>query len=668
VKGFVLAASLLQAHAADAPYQAALSLLGAGKAAAAETKAREALALSQRFTPEEEIEHRPERGLLFEEMIQEARKSYRDRRSRYFIALGDALAAQEKWPHARKSYRRALGIEASPGLWYKMAGHPDLELPERVGLLLEAYLAPGADRARLETELLGTGSFRTRNALKASLDRGRFGKLQESFPELELLDRAFSDFQAATDAGTLIPSQLFRAGTTLLVYAPVDGCGRCSEELDGLTHPVLEARKRKRLIEVAAFVRERDLPDARRIVRLLGMTVGVGRKEGLPPALDFLEQGEIRFVAHGGLTQIRLPMSETIGAFEIQRAAEAILAFFEEPGLPTEKEPEDASLPLLTLEKGSADRKTLLDWIETTRKLEAGPAPVEDLYADIARLSQRLVSESGDRGETFEILSELSRLRGAIAAKTRVMAALSDRVGEHLLERAQRFDPAVRRTPTGEEGALHVAVSGGREGVPRRVFLQRSFESGSGLRHFDFVLDAENLGPVFVAPSEGEPLGVESVPAGGVFHFGCPEPDRETCRGVKLIAPNGDLLGVAAPGAVVAGRAVAIRSALVDAVTSREAGPALYRGFDEASETALERGLRLFDHADYAGAAKAFEEAVKEIDDVAPYDASDLLYNRGRALQEEGKRREALDIFRCLADVSYQVLVDEKARLIESGR
>ena len=53
---------------------------------------------------------------------------------------------------------------------------------------------------------------------------------------------------------------------------------------------------------------------------------------------------------------------------------------------------------------------------------------------------------------------------------------------------------------------------------------------------------------------------------------------------------------------------------------------------------------------------------------MAPYDRSDIEYNRARALQEQGKRREALALFRSLGDVSYQSLVDEKARAIESGR
>ena len=49
-------------------------------------------------------------------MILEARRSYRERRARYFRTLGDALAAQEQWPASRKEYRRALGIEFIPGL------------------------------------------------------------------------------------------------------------------------------------------------------------------------------------------------------------------------------------------------------------------------------------------------------------------------------------------------------------------------------------------------------------------------------------------------------------------------------------------------------------------------------------------------------------------------
>ena len=64
----------------------------------------------------------------------------------------------------------------------------------------------------------------------------------------------------------------------------------------------------------------------------------------------------------------------------------------------------------------------------------------------------------------------------------------------------------------------------------------------------------------------------------------------------------------------------------------------------------------------------AFEAAAKQIDPVAPYDESDLVYDRARAVEELGKRQDALALFRSLADVSYQGLVDERASRIESGR
>ncbi|HJS73492.1 MAG TPA: hypothetical protein VJ921_04335, partial [Vicinamibacteria bacterium] len=110
------------------------------------------------------------------------------------------------------------------------------------------------------------------------------------------------------------------------------------------------------------------------------------------------------------------------------------------------------------------------------------------------------------------------------------------------------------------------------------------------------------------------------------------------------------------------------RNAIVDPPPTRDAGPRFHRPAGGDEEKALERGLRLFREGDFASALQAFEQAEKEIDPVAPYDRSDIEYNRARALQEQGKRREALALFRSLGDVSYQGLVDEKARAIESGR
>jgi tetratricopeptide (TPR) repeat protein len=655
--GALLLAGSLLAERADVLYQEAIELLQSGKAPEAEAKAREAIAQSQRFVPEEEIGERPDRGLLFEDMILSARKGYRERRARYFRALGDALAAQEKWPASRKAYRRVLGIEPAPGLSLLMARHPDLGLESRLDLLCDAYLAPGSDRMQLERDLLETGAFLDRNALKAGLDRKRFAKLQESYPDLELLDFAFPDFQAATDGGTLIPSELFRAGTNLVVYFPVDGCGRCSEELDGLTLPVRDAQKRRLPIEVAAFVPESDLPVARRIARLLSMPVRVARKDFLPQSTDVLEGGEIRIVARGGMTQIRIPLGGGLASGEIRPRVAASLSFVDEPGLPTEARPEDASVRIVSLSKESDERRAFTDWIATIEKLEAGPAPLDSLYSELNRVAQRIVPT--DRQETFELLKALSRLDGAHSAKNRFLGLAGERVGERLLETAKSLDASVRRTPGGEEGVWFLAVAG------KRVYLQRSFHADEGLHDFDFVLedDAGALSVLWGAPQENQPLGVEAVQGGAAFFFDCPE----RCPGARLWA-GGEVVFEGGPAAVIDSELVELRNAIVDEPPPSAIGPIFHRSASGETETALERGLRLFGEKDFAEALLALTEAEKEIDPTAPYDASDLAYNRARVLQEQGKRGEALALFRSLGDVSYQSLVDAQARLIESGR
>jgi tetratricopeptide (TPR) repeat protein len=673
--GAWLFAGVLLAHQADVLHEEALRLLQSGSAPRAEEKVREAIARSQRFVPEEEIGARPDRGLLFEDMILEARKSYRARRARYFRTLGDALAAQEKWGPSRKAYRRALDIEEVPGLSLLMARQPDLGLESRpptrsfgepgrsprgegrLDLLLDAYLAPGSDRAQLERELLSTGAFLDRNALKASLDRKRFGKLRESHPDLELLDSSFPDFQATADGGPLIPAELFRAGSSLVAYFPVDGCGRCSEELDGISIPLRDALKRRLLIEVAAFVPESDLPVARRVARLLSLPVRVARKDSLPPATEPLEGGEIRFVARGGMVQIRIPLGDGLASAEIRSRAQAILSFLEEPGLPTEAEPEDASVRIVSLSRETDERRAFGDWIGTIAKLEAGPAPLDSLYSELNRVAQRVAPT--DRVDALALLKALSPIRGSHAAKARFLGLAGDRVGEKLLEAAKALDASVRRTPAGEEGVFFVAVEG------NRVYLQRSFHAEGGLRDFDFVLETapESLAVAWGARQENRPLGVESVTGGGAFFYGC----EERCPGARLWA-EGKIVFEGGPAAIVDGELVELRSALVDAPPGRVTGPVFHRSAAVTGETPLERGLRLFEEKDFSSALLAFEQAEKEIDPVAPYDSSDLAYDRARALQEQGKRREALAIFRSLGDVTYQSLVDEKARLIESGR
>jgi tetratricopeptide (TPR) repeat protein len=665
---------------ADVLEEEAERLLASSDPAAAEVKAREALAKSLFFKPEDEIEVRPDKGLLFDDMILQARKSYQARRVRYFRTLGRALDAQKKWPESRKAFRRALAIEPSAELPLLMAAQGDLDLESRLDLLLDAYLTPGSDRPTVEQKLLATGAFRTRDALKASLDQKRFPRLHTQYPELELLPGTLAEFQATTDSGTIIPSQLFRTGATLVLYVPVEGCARCSEELDGLTVPILESRKHQSVavaapLEIVAFVRESDLPGTRRIVRLLGVPVGVSRKEGLSPSLGILPEGELRFVARSGMTQIRFPTGG-MSSSEIRRRVEAILEFFSEPGMPTEDRPELASEPLVTLRKGTDDTSLVPEWIETIAKLEAGPAPIGDLYGELNRRVQRIAAKEGDRPRGLDLLDALSRLSGANAAKSRALGLVGEHLGEDLLKQAKAIDPSVRSTPPGESGALRVAIDRGSGGAPACLYLQRSFEADDGSRFFDFVLEDDGtdtgtgFSVRFAAEEQRGPLGIEPTAKGAAFESLCADGNSTGCRAARLVEGPTEwkVRFEGEPVLFRDRRLFESRSALVDDVAPPGGGPRFYRNAASDDKGALERGLELFRAADFAGAASAFEQAAKEIDPAAPYDESDLVYDRAGALEELGKRREALALFRSLADVSYQSRVDERASLIESGR
>ena len=370
-----------------------------------------------------------------------------------------------------------------------------------------------------------------------------------------------------------------------------------------------------------------------------------------------MEGGEIRIVARGGMTQIRIPMGDGLASAEIRPRVAASLSFIDEPGLPTEARPEDASVRIVSLSREPDERRMFAGWIAAIEKLESGPAPLDSLYSELNRLAQRIAP--ADREDTWSLLKELSRLEGAHAAKNRFLGLAGERVGEKLLETAKSLDGSVRRTPGGEEGFWLLAVAGGR------VFVQRSFHADEGLHDFDFVLedDSGSLAVLFGAPQENEPLGVVAVGNGAAFFFDC----AERCPGARLWAEDG-VAFEGGPAAVVASELIELRNAIVDPPPRLGVGPLFHHRAAGAGETALERGLRLFGEKDFTQALLAFTEAEKEIDPVAPYDASDLTYNRARALQEQGNRREALALFRSLGDVSYQSLVDEQARLIESGR
>jgi tetratricopeptide (TPR) repeat protein len=658
---------LLQSDPAEIAHQKAIDDLAAGNAEAAVAAARQAIESSLLFDPQAEIGSRPAKGLLFDDMILEARRVYRKRRARYFRTLGDALALGEHWRASRKAYVRAAKLTNDPELWSLMSDDPDLKPSERLELMIRAYLAAaGPDRAGLEKSLLETGAFRSRHALQASLDQHRFGTLRAEFGDLQLVPGAFPRFQAATNRGNLVTADLFREGRVLIAYFPIDACGRCSEELDGLTVPVLESRKEGINIDVAAFVPEVDLPIARRIVRLLGMDVGVARTEGLPPSLSYSKNGEIRVIARGGLTQIRMEMSPELTGHEIRRRMEAIFRFLNAPGLPTNVEPEDGSVPLVTLERGANDQRTLFEWIDELEWLEAVPAPLDDFYRSLDSLTQHVLRGAENREVGVEVLERLSRLRGANGAKLTALGTLGNRIGERLLERAQSLDPDVRRSTSAERGTLFVGIGRGDDPeATTRVYLQRAFQTNVGLTHFAFALRdvTTDIEIAWAGPEPNEPLGVEAVGSGGAFHY---RVDDECPRGLRFVS-DGEVAYESCEAIVLDQEIVEVGRAIVDEVPD----PPLYYRYDVvrgAEPTSLELGLRHFNEGQFGEAASDFERARSEVDSVAPYDESDVVYNLARSLEEQGKRQEALSLYRGLGDLPYQETVDERASLIESGR
>jgi tetratricopeptide (TPR) repeat protein len=250
-------------------------------------------------------------------------------------------------------------------------------------------------------------------------------------------------------------------------------------------------------------------------------------------------------------------------------------------------------------------------------------------------------------------------LRGAGAAKTRVLTGLDEGFEQTMLEAVQRVEPSIERQAPAGQGVFQVAVS------DSEIFLQRAFPVETSLQSFNFILrrTAGGLDVSWVDTETKTPLGIEHMSRGAVFFF----EDPSGCRGVKLIGMEG-VSYEGCPARLLNGEIMEERPVLVDPLEG-DAVPHYYRRerTAEAEETSLERGLRLFEQDQYTAAAKAFEEAAEAIDPVAPYDEVDLRYNRARCLEAQGKVLEALLLFETIGDVSYQESVDERIRSLSAG-
>jgi len=639
---------------AEEAHAEAVRLLTQNQASAAEAAARRALAESSLFVPEREIEVAPEKGVVFDEMIEAARAAYRERRARYFRALGLALTAQERWAEARKALRRSAGLHPTAEIFGAIAAHRDLPIEERVDNLLRAYFAPGADQSGIERALVETGAFASGEALQAVFDRERFSReLAAEFPSVSVLVTPLPDVRVATSTGTFVAADLLAEGAVVVFYLPAAGCNRCSEELDGIRRG-LGGGTRSGEVEfvVGAFVDEQDLEDARRIVRLLGMPIEVGRVDRLPAEMVPASGGEIVMVARRGVLQVRTPLDEGSSSRVIAEQVAAV------SGLLREQQP--ASEGRMSLGPGQSERggDALAGLIDRAVALEAGPVPIPNVYEEIDREVRRLLHEA-TREDATAVLGELARLRGAGEAKARALLALDKNLPETLLAAVKEMAPEVLRQARPDEGVFYVSLS--ESSANRRLLLQRTFLEADALRHFDLIVDLNAGGPspVWVGPEPEQPTGTRLVSTDAVFFFA-----QDRCLGLRLVGAEGPVFD-GCPAHLDDGEVVEEVDVLMEETPPADA-PRFYRRrpIDSSQpappETALEQGIRFFREGRYRDALSMFEQAMREIDPVAPYDETDVRYNIARCHQELGEGPRALQVMETIGDAAYQDLVEER--------
>jgi tetratricopeptide (TPR) repeat protein len=490
------------------------------------------------------------------------------------------------------------------------------------------------------------------------------------YPDVDVRVGLMPELRSATDRGTFVSTEYLDTGAFLVLYFPEEGCSRCSEQLDGINRALSEARKAGKQVMLVAFVGEADLGATRRIARLLALRLEVGRLDRLPQDVSLATGGEIRIVTRNGLLQVIIPLEDRLRSDEIRREVRAVLdrlESFEEGELTG---PDEAVQKLAQLERRGRSRRAVREAIDLAERREAGPASVQNLYRLIDRASRSFLEGTDSSDDQFELLEHLSKLSGAGAAKTRVLTALDKEYRQRMLEAVRRIEPGIERQAAAGQGVYQLAVSDSEESAgEQRIFIQRSFPVGTSLRSFNFFLKpaANGLEVLWAAPETKTPLGIQVTSRGAVFFF----EDPSGCRGLSLVGEEGPFYE-GCPARVLDGEIVEERPVLVDAVEG-DTAPHYYRrgriggGKLTAEETALERGLRLFEQGQYADAAKAFEEAAQEIDPVAPYDEGDLRYNQARCLGAQGKVLEALALFETIGDVAYQELVDEQISILSAG-
>ncbi len=664
---------------------------GAADAAAAVESAFAALQQSERFASERWREEAPEAGILLDEFTGAARASYRRERARYRQTLGDALAAAGDPVGAEREYRRAVVLLPRAETWRRLADLPQLDLGERVALLLRSWAAaPDPDRVEVLDLLRGSGAFRTENGLAAALDRFRFrapAASRNRVPEGAIPQEApFPALTLAVSGGAWSSARSFAEGRSLLLYFPAPGCPRCGEVIGDL-----QIGLRGRAVDLIAAVPDADLALMARIAQLTGAglfqpepqtasarsalrprPIGhVARRAAIPfpPGSDSAEE-TLWLAARAGMSVWRLPI---VADDSVRRRLLSLFRFLDDS--PVAGGPQ----PLVDIPRGAAEL------IEILLRLEAGTEPlgdIEDRLLDAVRTTLRDTAESPPRAvsRAISLLRAAAALQAGDAARLALLDQLVPRFGERLLEEAQRLDRRVVRAVPG--GRLRVAA-GLAPNAGNRFAIQRDYEAEGGT---PLVLSAVAAVAAGRGPEDPGELRALSVVPGraaavaareGGFAFVREQPgegrsggideeiERETC--VSWGPPEGplreDCSAEVHGGTVVVSKNQLVRTG---GAGGGSEGPQYRLRIDGGPEppevTALTEGLAAFAAGELDRAEAAFLRAAAAIGPGSVLDDAAVRFDLALVAKAQGDRDAALATLLAIGDASFPQVLETEIR------
>ena len=641
----------------SAEHAEARRLLGAGDGDGALRAAFAAITRSDEFEPTDWSQEVPEGRIVLDEFTGAANAAYRLRRAAYRVTLGDALAATGDAVGAAREYRRAVALDPRAETWRRLADLPGIPLSGRVDALLRSWARSGGSDSEALELLRQTGAFRTENGLAAALDRFRFRAPETSRrrpPEgTTPYDGTFPSLSLAVEGGIWSSERSFAEGRPLVLYFPADGCPRCGEVLDEL-----QSALRGQPADVIAAVSDADLAILTRIAGLTGGGFFEPEPQSASTRSRFRDRpighvvrqdtvdfrpgadtgGTLWLAARAGLSVWRIPL----GGGSVRRDLTALFRFLDDSPVA------GSTAPLVEVPDDAEDLTQVL------RRLAAGDEPVrdiEDRLLNAVRTTLRAASDPAARG--VSLLRAASGLEAGDAARLALLARITPRFGERLLQEAQALDGDVVRAVPG--GRLRVAAVG------ESFVIQRDYEGADGAALVLSAVvrpgDPGELEVLEIVP--GRALSVTAREGGPVFVR--ERPDGEACLAWGPAAGpfEEDCAAEFREGAVALSRS--------QLVGGNDAGEPSYRarvdGGPEAAEViALTEGLAAFAAGELEAAGPAFTRASEAIGPGSPLDMAAIRFNLALVAEAQGDREQALAGLQAIGDATFPGPLEEAIR------